>query len=131
MYHLTATTGRDARGPWCRREYTVVAGIPYASPPREPPPRRPRRAGVGSSRAATRPTGPPVARSWNRRSAAASLEPPQRGSPADARAAHPDGARRMAEPRKRIGNGWIWVAVVLAAVLAWWLLNLATGAATT
>jgi hypothetical protein len=37
----------------------------------------------------------------------------------------------MAEPRKRIGNGWIWVAVVLAAVLAWWLLNLATGAATT
>jgi hypothetical protein len=37
----------------------------------------------------------------------------------------------MADERKRIGNGWIWMAVVIAAVLAWLLFNIGTGSVTT
>ena len=33
--------------------------------------------------------------------------------------------------RRRLGNGWIWIVVVIAAVLAWWIFNLGTASATT
>jgi hypothetical protein len=33
--------------------------------------------------------------------------------------------------RKRIGNGWIWMLVVLAAIVAWWVFNIGIGGGTT
>ncbi len=37
----------------------------------------------------------------------------------------------MADERKRVGRWWVWVVVVLGAVVAWQLFNIAIGGGTT
>ena len=37
----------------------------------------------------------------------------------------------MAEGRKRVGNGWIWLLIVLAIIGAWLVFNIGVGGGTT